>query len=201
MFGFYLRHIRLIRLSGFFLPFIIKTKVICSIRKGAKVHLESRIHFGNKKLLTLSGIQANLQIGTKANVHFGKSVSIGPGVNIIVKPNASFSVGDSTYFTSDSHVEASNEISIGSGCAISWGISIIDSNHHEIIYENQQPQKSYVKIGNHVWIGCNTILLPGTEIGNGSVVAAGSLVKGQFPENCLIGGNPARIIRQNIQWK
>jgi acetyltransferase-like isoleucine patch superfamily enzyme len=45
------------------------------------------------------------------------------------------------------------------------------------------------------------VILKGTTIGSGSVVAAGSVVKGEFPSNVLIGGNPARILKENVNWK
>lgn len=52
-----------------------------------------------------------------------------------------------------------------------------------------------VKIGKNVFIGCNCLILKGTEIGERSVVGAGSVVCGVFPADSIIAGNPARIIR------
>ena len=53
--------------------------------------------------------------------------------NIIVKDRAMLTIGNSTYFTSDSHIEVVNSIQIGDNCAISWGVTIIDDDHHELI--------------------------------------------------------------------
>jgi acetyltransferase-like isoleucine patch superfamily enzyme len=52
-----------------------------------------------------------------------------------------------------------------------------------------------------VWIGMNSIILKGTRIGNGAVIAAGAVVTRDVPEKCLVGGVPARIIRKIVEWK
>ncbi|WP_442945325.1 acyltransferase [Nocardioides sp. CCNWLW216] len=52
-----------------------------------------------------------------------------------------------------------------------------------------------IEIGDHVWIGANSVILPGTSIGPGCVVGAGSIVRGKFEPNSLIAGVPARFVR------
>ncbi len=76
-------------------------------------------------------------------------------------------------------------------------------SNHDYIYQNQEfvfsdDNKVFGafmnKIGNDVWIGCNAIVLPGIEIGNGAIVAAGSIVTKSVPPYAIVGGNPARFI-------
>lgn len=50
-------------------------------------------------------------------------------------------------------------------------------------------------------LGCRSLILKGVTIGDGAVVAAGSVVTHAIPKRCLVGGNPAKIIRENIEWK
>ena len=51
-------------------------------------------------------------------------------------------------------------------------------------------------IGDNCFIGCNTIILKGTVLGDGCVVGAGAVVSGRFENNCVIAGNPAKVIRK-----
>ena len=53
-----------------------------------------------------------------------------------------------------------------------------------------------ITIGNNVWIGANVIVLKGTVLGDNTVVGTGSVVKGEYPSNCVIVGNPAKIIKR-----
>jgi len=54
-----------------------------------------------------------------------------------------------------------------------------------------------IRIGKKCWIGANAIILPSVELGDNVIVAAGSVVNKSFPDNIVIGGNPARVIRAN----
>ena len=57
-----------------------------------------------------------------------------------------------------------------------------------------------ISVGNNCFIGMRSILLPGTVLGNNVIVGAGSIVKGTFPDNTVIGGNPAKIICRTDEW-
>lgn len=91
-------------------------------------------------------------------------------------------------------------IEIGEDVAIADEVIIRDSDDHIILREGYQ-MTAPVRIGNHVWIGARAVILKGAKIGDGCIVAAGSLVTKSFPDNCLIGGVPAKIIKENISWK
>lgn len=97
------------------------------------------------------------------------------------------------------YLHAKKSIQIGEKCVIASGVNIMDSNGHELYSldrtinrDNPDP----IAIGNNVWIGLNAIILKGTQIGDNSVVAAGSVVKGIFPPNSLIVGNPAEVVKK-----
>src|SRR5262249_33260624 len=57
----------------------------------------------------------------------------------------------------------------------------------------------HTRVGQNCFIGARSVVLPGVQIGDGSVVAAGSIVTKDVPPGCLVGGNPARTIREGIQ--
>ena len=79
-------------------------------------------------------------------------------------------------------------------------ISLIANEHNYanvmIPIMNQGCKKLPIIVGDGTWIGINATILGGTDIGKNCVVAAGAVVKGKFPDYCVIGGVPARIIKQ-----
>lgn len=97
-----------------------------------------------------------------------------------------------------------DSITIGKNTDIGSGCKIIDTDFHPLAYSHRYPieQKDKIKhspitIGDGCFIGTNSIILKGTNLGNNVVVGAGSVVCGTFPDNVIIAGNPARIIREN----
>lgn len=111
--------------------------------------------------------------------------------------NSNISIGKNCRING-AYIHAKKEIVIGDNCVIASGVNIIDSNGHEVYSfdrtsgtDNPKP----IKIGNNVWIGVNAVILKGTEIGDNSIVSAGSVVKGVFPPNSIIQGNPATIVK------
>jgi len=90
-------------------------------------------------------------------------------------------------------------IVIGNKVLIGSQVSIYDSDFHEITPERRTggtPKMGKVTVGNNVWIGDRVTILKGSSIGDNSVVAAGAVVSGVYPANVIIGGVPAKIIRQ-----
>ncbi len=93
-------------------------------------------------------------------------------------------------------------LQVGDDFLISWGCEFVDEDFHQIEYAGRKERDPRIVIGDHVWIGANVKVLKGSRIPNGCVVAAGSVVTRAFDqENCLIGGSPARVLRESITWK
>lgn len=87
-------------------------------------------------------------------------------------------------------------IVIGKGTWIAANVGIITSNHDLNDLEQHQSGKDVV-LGEKCWIGMNSVILPGVVLGDKTIVGAGSIVSKSFPEgNCVIAGNPAKIIRK-----
>ncbi|HZK54103.1 MAG TPA: acyltransferase [Desulfosporosinus sp.] len=97
-------------------------------------------------------------------------------------------------------IYARKGITIGNNTLIGGNVKIIDNDFHPIEIETRnQDIKEKIRtriiiIGKNCFIGCNSIILKGTSLGDGVVVGAGSVVSGQFPDNVVIAGNPAKII-------
>lgn len=82
---------------------------------------------------------------------------------------------------------------------IGRNVTIMDHNAHGILPTERRSSKGTAReiiIGENVWIGNYVTILPGTVVGKNSIIGAGSVVKGSFPENVIIQGNPAKIIKK-----
>lgn len=124
------------------------------------------------------------------SMYAGARVTVNKGATLTMK---------SGYINQESVVECFNNIYIGEKVAISERVMIRDSNNHCI--DNKKDKVSNpIVIGNHVWIGMGATILSGVKIGDGAVVAAGAVVTSDVPEKALVGGVPARVIRENVEW-
>lgn len=99
-------------------------------------------------------------------------------------------------------IYARKGITIGDNTLIGGNVKILDNDFHPLevearnIDDKEMIKSKEVIIGKDCFIGCNTLILKGSKIGDGSVVGAGSVVAGMFPSNCVIAGNPAKVIRK-----
>lgn len=135
------------------------------------------------------------------------------GSNLINEAFKGIAIGKYTYGVSKSTIQNTNLIeSIGAFCSINNSAQIgTQGNHpidlittHPFLYQeeygvlNDKDFNTYnpkIKIGNDVWIGANTVILPGVEIGDGVIVAAGAVVTKDIPPYAIVGGVPAKIIK------
>jgi acyl-[acyl carrier protein]--UDP-N-acetylglucosamine O-acyltransferase len=153
----------------------------------------SYIGFSHKGDVTYVNVRGSLVV---------KSVfSIGRGCRVDIGPGAVCELG-SGYINANTRLVIVHGLKIGHNVAIAWDCEFIDEDFHELIWEGKRNKEKEIEIGDHVWIGSNVRVLKGVKIGKNNVIAAGSVVSKSFPEeNVLIAGNPARIIKINIDWK
>lgn len=116
-------------------------------------------------------------------------------------PQAEIRIGNNVGI-SGATIYARKSITIGDNTNIGGNAKILDNDFHPIEIEARNADikekigtKSVV-IGKNCFIGCNSLILKGTILGDGCVVGAGAVVSGKFEENCVIAGNPARIIKK-----
>ena len=120
------------------------------------------------------------------------------GADIQVFEGGTLELGKGSFINSDCKIRCHKMITIGDNCAISHDFTVMDSDAHEL---NGKRNTNPVHIGNHVWIGTRVTVLNGVRVGDGAVIAAGSLVTADVPAGSLVGGVPAKIIKENVDWK
>ncbi|MDD9148848.1 acyltransferase [Sporolactobacillus sp. CQH2019] len=136
------------------------------------------------------------------------------GMLILYPFGEKIDIGKNTYIGIGTRIWAMGKIEIGNNVLIAHNVNIIDNNSHSIeskIRKNElrylinkgapkenvfNIKKGDIKIGDNVWIGLNSIILKGVEIGENSIVAAGSVVTKNVPSNTMVAGNPARPIKE-----
>lgn len=171
----------------------IEGKYFIKMDKGSKISGNitlGRNSFGNK-VQTLLRMDKNSKIISKRNA------TLFYGCDVILFNGAKLTIGNS-FINSDAKIRCHKSISIGDGCAISHDFTVMDSSAH---YLNDEKKTAPVIIENNVWIGTRVTILPGVRVGKGSVIAAGAVVTNDVPENCVVGGVPARVLKENITWK
>lgn len=158
-------------------------------KTGASLTIGNNVTVKSSFLSNLVGLYSRTIIVTRA-----------PGAEIIIGDNVGIS-GATIY--------ARSKIEIGENTCIGGNAKILDNDFHPIEAEVRNrllndtnggnsdliPAKP-IRIGKNCFIGCNSIILKGTILGDGCVVGAGAVVSGKFEDNCVIAGNPARIIKK-----
>jgi len=127
----------------------------------------------------------------KFPIHFTSRIISFKNVNLTYDSTTicSFALSGGCYF------QALNGIELGENFLFAPGVKLISSNH-DLSDKSKVAKASPIIIGDNVWLGANVIVLPSVSIGNNVVVGAGSVVTKSFPDNVIIAGNPARIIKQ-----
>jgi len=134
------------------------------------------------------------------NVTFDGKSSLSFSVRYSTRPT--LSVGDNSWIGHGCGLTVGSRISIGRDCLFGVGVRVLDTPGHptdpgQRLEKLPAPIEAVrpVVIGDNVWIGAYATILPGVTIGNGSVIGTGSVVTKSVPENALVAGNPARVIR------
>ena len=120
-------------------------------------------------------------------------------INSTSSPKKLVSIGVNTYIGENNILRGSAGIVIDRDCLISNNVVIVSENHNFKlgipIVKQGSSSKRGVKICRDVWVGANSVILPGVTIGPGAVIGAGSVVTNSIPENAIAFGNPARVIK------
>lgn len=104
-------------------------------------------------------------------------------------------IGKKVFINSSCHFQDQGGITIGNGVFIGHSVVLATLNHEMSPEKRSDLHPAPIVIGDNVWIGSNATVLAGITIGNGAIVAAGAVVTKDVPENAVVGGVPAKIIK------
>lgn len=143
-----------------------------------------------------------IKLKSHGNFSVGKNVYIGR--NHSIRSIYNLEIGNNVYVGKNVTIEC--ELKTGNDILIANNVGIIGRRDHHIKESLPFFQSSHVTqlrslslkttIGNNVWIGFGSIVLSGISIGSNVVVSAGSVVRDDIPDNCIVAGNPARVVQQ-----
>lgn len=132
-----------------------------------------------------------------AGARVGKRVVIYPGVWI--SPGRNLTIDDDVDLAKDVLITTSGGVHLGKRTLVGYRSQILSANHSIPRVGERIPVSGdvygRVHISDDVWIGANCVITPGVTIGEGAVVAAGSVVTKDIPPNAIVGGVPAKLIR------
>ncbi len=112
-----------------------------------------------------------------------------PGVRIHCRGAGRIAIGDGTFLNREARIFAGRLVELHRNCMVSWQVVITDFTG----FAADGPFEPVV-IEDEVWIGSRALILGGTRLGRGCIVAAGSVVQGVFPAGAVIAGKPAEVV-------
>jgi acetyltransferase-like isoleucine patch superfamily enzyme len=149
-----------------------------------------------------------LEIGPKGRVSLGRWSWLGHGTKVRCHEGY-VSIGAKTVLGQECTISAFQHISIGRECVIADRVMLIDFDHGVVDVERpireQGIYKRDVRVGHNVWIGYGACILRGVSVGNNAIIGTNSVVTSDVPDNAVVGGVPARVIRtrkepRGMQW-
>lgn len=148
--------------------------------------------------LAFIGPRVTLQIGRGARLELGRWSWVGHGTKIRAHEGV-VSIGAKTVLGQECTISAYQRVSIGRECVIADRVMLIDFDHAVVEVErpirDQGIYKRDVRVGNNVWIGYGACILRGVTVGDNAIVGASAVVTRDVPDNAVVAGSPARIIR------
>ena len=160
------------------------------------------IGFGDVGIFDVHYSRTILEI--KGQLVFTGTTFIGQVSRISVGKSGVLSIGEKFKITAENIIVCFHKITIGNEVLLSWQVQIMDTDFHSISYGDEvasNPDEP-ITIGNKVWIGTRCIILKGSLLVEGSIIAANTVVSKKLVEtNTIYGGVPVKVLKQNISWK
>lgn len=196
--------------EGIKLPALIGRKCIIRTCQDSKISIAPNAQTGDIKIginqgpfLKGKGEYSYFNLAHNAEIRFKGKCNINAG-SIINISGGLCEFGNR--FAANAHflLSCEKEIRIGDDVLFGWDCTVIDGDGHTIVsnIDNEKcNQPKVIEIGEHVWIGAKSTILKGTRVSDNSIIAYGSvLTKDNMISNVILGGNPAHILKEGVNW-
>ncbi len=185
------------------LPMVIAGRAKPLFFKGRKARLFNRkqVEFGSNVRL---GDNVYISALGRGKVAIGSNVVLGAYTRVVISTTVNnlgsfIEIGDNVGIGEFSYLGGAGGLRIGSDTISGQYLSAHPENHvfdrPDILIRHQRTTRQGIEIGRNCWIGAKVTLLDGARVDDNSVVAAGAVVRGQFPKGVVIGGIPARVLK------
>lgn len=170
---------------------------IVELDKGSKLTIEKTLTLGipqvkGSKKETRLLLESNAKMEVKGDFQ----MFAGAYIRVITGGTLTLHGG---FINENVQITCGDKIEIGKDCTIGRDVVIRSYDGHTIEQEGYQISEP-IKIEDHVWIGQGAQILKGVHIGEGAIIAAGAVVTKDVPAHTIVGGVPAKVIKENVQW-
>ncbi len=180
---------------------------VFDIHPSAKIDIKAPFLYGNNPVRGMRMPTClRMETGTTLEIHDGPLTRYGKvpynlryGAYIEIVNGGKLTIGQGAANVGLT-IMCAKEITIGNGVRIGRDVAIRDWNGSHVIINDHYRNHAPVHIGDRVWLCTGCTIMPGVTIGEGSVVAANATVTKDVPPHSLVGGSPAKIIKENIEW-
>lgn len=181
----------------------IKGKSKVRIKKGVRIIADQNsslmFGYGDGATATFKSTGSNIELLENSTLSINGQSCFGYNSSIRLEKNSLFEIGSNTYISAKALIRSAKKIKIGNNCAISWNVTIVDSDFHRYTIDNKEvTETKEVIIEDNVWIGNNVIILKGVRIGKNAIIGAGSVVTRDVEAFTAVAGNPAKKIKDNV---
>lgn len=185
---------------------ITGTCAVKAVKFNQNLIIEGKIHVIGIPIIDIrNGARIIIRNNVTLNsCNYGYHINMHSPVKLFADREGAEIVIDENTRIHGSCIHAYEKIVIGKNCLIAANCQIFDGNGHDLSFPNVENRintrggSKPIIIEDNVWIGANSIILPGVRIGYGSVIAAGSVVVKDVPPYSIAGGNPARVIKSGL---
>jgi len=186
---------------------ITKRSTVFDIHPSAKIIIDAPLIYGNNPVRGMTMPTClRMEAGTTLEIHDGPLTRYGKGAYnlrygayIEVVNGGRLSIGQGAANVGLT-IMCAKEVTIGNGVRIGRNVSIRDWNGSHVIISDTYKNHAPVHIKDHVWLCTGCTIMPGVTVGEGSVVAANATVTKDVPPHSLVGGSPAKVLKENIEW-